>query len=115
MATRSERVKALLAKVYEEQGAITSVNDLRDFAMEAEEDAENPLNPMYKEVQEFLGDKGRSQVFKEVKQEWPSRIRKPTKPGVLAVLLFKNSVNAEPLPRRTSIVSVGPVPKRSHR
>ena len=82
MANRSERVKALLERVYEEQGAITSVNDLRDFAMEAEDDDENPLNPTYKEVQEFLGDKGRSQVFKEVKQEWPSRIRKPTKPGV---------------------------------
>ena len=55
MASRSERVKALLTRVYEEQGAITSVNDLRDFAMEAEEDEENPLNPTYKEVQEFLG------------------------------------------------------------
>ena len=71
MASRSERVKALLTRVYEEQGAITSVNDLRDFAIEDQENEENPLIPTYKEVEEFLGDKGRSQVFKEVKQEWP--------------------------------------------
>ena len=43
MTSRSERVKALLARVCEEQGAITSVNDLRDFALEAEEDKENKM------------------------------------------------------------------------
>ena len=82
MGSRSERVKALLSRVYEEQGALLSVNDLRDFAWEAEEDEENPLNPTYNEVRDFIKDKGRTQVFKEVNDEWPSRIRKPTKPGV---------------------------------
>ena len=32
MGSRSERVKALLSRVYEEHGALLSVNDLRDFA-----------------------------------------------------------------------------------
>ena len=58
------------------------MNDLRDFAKDAEEDDDNPVNPTYKEAQAFLGDKGRSQVFKEVVQEWPSQIRKPLKLGV---------------------------------
>ena len=80
--SRADRLQALLSRVYEEQGAALSVNDLRDFAKDAEEDEENKVNPTYKEVQAFLGDKGRSQVFKEVKQEWPSRIRKPLRPGV---------------------------------
>ena len=35
------------------------------------------LHPTHEEVRSFLGDKGRNQVFKEGKQEWPSRIRKP--------------------------------------
>ena len=86
MASRSERVKALLTRVFEEQGAIDSVNELRDAAMDAEEDEENKLNPTYNEVRAFLGDKGRSQVYKKVKQEWPSRIRKPLKPGVHFVI-----------------------------
>ena len=81
MATREERLKALLTKTYAENTAITSINDLRDFAMEAEEDEEEEqkVNPTYKEVGEFLGSKERSQVFKEVPpaQEWQSRIRKP--------------------------------------
>ena len=38
MGSRSERVKALLTRVFEEQGAIDSVNELRDAAMDAEED-----------------------------------------------------------------------------
>jgi len=74
MASRDERLKELLSRVFEEQGAITSV--------EAEEGIEHPVNPTYKDVKDFLGDKGRSQVFKEVKQEWPSRIRKPLRPGI---------------------------------
>ena len=86
MASRSERVKALLTRVFEEQGAIDSVNELRDAAMDAEEDEENKLNPTYNEVRAFLGDKGRSQVYKKVKQEWPSRIRKPVQPGVHFVI-----------------------------
>ena len=61
---RAERLQALLSRVYEEQGAITSVNDLRDFAQDAEEDDDDPVNPTYKEVQAFLGDRGRSQLFK---------------------------------------------------
>ena len=69
MGSRSERVKALLTRVFEEQGAIDSVNELRDAAMDAEEDEENKLNPTYNEVRNFLGDKGRSQVYKKVKQE----------------------------------------------
>ena len=86
MATREQRLKALLTKTYAENPAITSINDLRDFAMEAEEDEEEEqkVNPTYKEVSLFLGGKERSQVFKEVPpaQEWQSRIRKPLKPGV---------------------------------
>ena len=50
MASRSERVKALLTRVFEEQGAIDSVNELRDAAMDAEEDEENKLNPTYNEA-----------------------------------------------------------------
>ena len=45
MASRADRLQVLLSRVYEEQGAITSVNDLRDFAKDAEEDDDNPVNP----------------------------------------------------------------------
>ena len=86
MATREERLKALLTKTYAEKPAITSINDLRDFAKEAEEDLEeeDKVNPTFKEVTEFLGGKERSQVFKDYPPalEWQSRIRKPLKPGV---------------------------------
>ena len=82
MASRAEKVRTLLSRVFEEQGAIYAVGDLRDFAMEAEEDDENPVKPTYKEVRAFSNDKGRNQVFMQVKQEWPSRIRKPTQPGI---------------------------------
>ena len=86
MATRAERLKALLTKTYPENTAISSIQDLRDFAKEAEEDEEeeNKVNPTFKEVTEFLGGKERSQVFKNYPPalEWQSRIRKPLKPGV---------------------------------
>ena len=67
MATREERLKALLTKTYAENSAITSIQDLRDFAMEAEEDLEegDKVNPTFKEVTEFLSGKERSQVFKD--------------------------------------------------
>ena len=80
--SRADRLQELLSGVFERRGQVQSVNRLRDWAMLAEQDAENPVNPTFKEVQAFLNDKGRAQVFKEVKQEWPSRIRKPLKPGV---------------------------------
>ena len=85
MATRAERLKALLTKTYAEN-PMTSIQDLRDFAKEAEEDEEeeNKVNPTFKEVTEFLSGKERSQVFKDYPPalEWQSRIRKPLKPGV---------------------------------
>ena len=79
-----EAVKELFLKVFKKYPAITSVNDLRDFAHDEEEGAENPLKPTVKEAREFLEDQGRSQVFKELgqKAEWPSRIRKPLRPNV---------------------------------
>ncbi len=51
--SRAERRDALLRRVHAEHGAITSVNDLRDFARDAEEDDENPVSPTYKEVHDF--------------------------------------------------------------
>jgi hypothetical protein len=72
--SRAERRDALLARVFEENPGITSAADLRDFANEAEEDEENPVNPTFKEVKAFLGGQGRSQVHKEVKQEWPGQL-----------------------------------------
>ncbi len=43
---------------------------------------EEKVNPTYAEVQEFFGGNGRSQVFKEVKQEWPGRMQKPLGPDL---------------------------------
>ena len=86
MATRAERLKALLTKTYAENTAISGIEDLRDFAKEAEEDLEegDKVNPTYKEVTEFLSGKERSQVFKDYPPalEWQSRIRKPLQRGI---------------------------------
>ena len=51
MATRAERLQALLTKTYAENSAITSIQDLRDFAKEAEEDLEeeDKVNPTFKD------------------------------------------------------------------
>jgi hypothetical protein len=68
--------------VFEENPGITSAADLRDFAKDAEQDEENQVKPTYEEVKAFLGGQGRSQVHKEVKQEWPGRINKPLGPGL---------------------------------
>ncbi len=78
----AERLQTLLTKTFEDNPAITGVDDLRDFAMEAEEDADEKVKPTYAEVKEFLGAKERSQVYKEVKQNWKGRIRKPLGPGI---------------------------------
>jgi len=78
----AERLQTLLTKTFEDNPAITSVNDLRDFAMEAEKDSEAKVKPTYAEATEFLGSKERSQVHKEVKQEWKGRIRKPLRAKV---------------------------------
>ena len=78
--TRKERVEALLSKVYADN-PLTSVDDLRDFAMEAEEDDDNPVRPTYREVKDFLGGQERSQVFKDLppKEEWKATYASPSK------------------------------------
>ena len=78
----AERLQTLLTKTFEDNPAITSVTDLRDFAMEAEKDSEAKVKPTFAEATEFLGSKERSQVHKEVKQEWKGRIRKPLRAKV---------------------------------
>ena len=93
----AERLQQLLTRTYEKHKSIVGADDLRDFAMEEEEDAEDKLNPTYAEVRAFLGEKERSQVFKKVDEEWPSRIRKPLRPGVhFAIDDLDDYTNARP-------------------
>ena len=95
-----EAVKELFLKVFKKYPAITSANDLRDFAHEEEEGSENLLKPTFKEAREFLEDQGRSQVFKELgqKAEWASRIRKPLRPKVSWAMADLDWRTRTPLP-----------------
>ena len=61
----AERLTQLLTTTFEKYKSITSADDLRDVAMEAEEDEDPKINPTYAEVRDFLGNKVRSQVFEE--------------------------------------------------
>ncbi len=65
------RAKELLKRTFEIHKSITGVDDLRDFAMLAEEDTDESeqVNPTYAEVRSCLVDKGRSPFFPEY-DEW---------------------------------------------